>query len=65
MTLEIQNPQMAYFSGGNCDVGKKSKTRTLEQVWLTSAPTALAKTEAQWVGLARLLPKSSGKKKLP
>ncbi|APC14264.1 hypothetical protein BLL42_00350 [Pseudomonas frederiksbergensis] len=39
--------------------------RPLEQAWLSSATTALEKAETQLVGLAQLLPKLSGKKKLP
>ncbi len=37
----------------------------LRQAWLSSATTALEKAEAQLVVLAQLLPKRSGKKKLP
>lgn len=39
--------------------------RPLEQAWLSSATTALEKAETQLVSLAQLLPKLSGKKKLP
>lgn len=39
--------------------------QSLEQVWLSSATTALEKAEAQLIDLAQLLPKLSGKKKLP
>ena len=37
----------------------------LEKVWQSCAATALDKAETQLVDLAKLLPKSSGKKKLP
>jgi len=40
----------------------ESDLRPLEKVWQSSAATALEKAETQLVGLAKLLPKSSGKK---
>lgn len=39
--------------------------RPLEKAWQSSAATALEKAETQLVDLAKLLPKSSGKKKPP
>lgn len=39
--------------------------RPLEQTWLSSATTALEKAETQLLSLSQLLPKVSGKKKLP
>jgi CHAD domain-containing protein len=43
----------------------ESDLRALEQVWQGCAATALEKAEIQLAGLAKRLPKSSGKKKLP
>ncbi|AWM92506.1 metal-chelation protein CHAD [Pseudomonas sp. 31-12] len=41
----------------------ESDLRSLEKVWQSCAATALEKAETQLVGLAKLLPESSGKKK--
>ena len=41
----------------------ESDLRPLEKIWQSCAATALEKAETQLVGLAKLLPKSSGKKK--
>jgi CHAD domain-containing protein len=43
----------------------ESDLRALEKVWQGCAATALEKAEIQLVGLAKRLPKSSGKKKPP
>ncbi|MBK5400810.1 CHAD domain-containing protein [Pseudomonas sp. TH39(2020)] len=43
----------------------ESDLRPLEKIWQSCAATALEKAETQLVGLAKLLPKSSGKKKPP
>lgn len=43
----------------------ESDLRPLEKAWRSCAATALEKVETQLVGLAKLLPESSGKKKLP
>lgn len=43
----------------------ESDLRPLEKVWQSCAATALEKAETQLVDLAKLLPKSSGKKKPP
>lgn len=43
----------------------ESDLRPLEKAWQSCAATALNKAEAQLVDLAKLLPKISGKKKLP
>lgn len=46
-------------------VQAESDLRLLEKVWQSCAATALDNAESQLVELAKLLPKSSGKKKLP
>ncbi|WP_415769075.1 CHAD domain-containing protein [Pseudomonas sp. LB3P38] len=43
----------------------ESDLRPLEKIWQSCAATALEKAETQLVGLAKLLPKSAGKKKPP